>query len=182
MRREAPAPAPGGNRRSARSPKTSISSSPTLSMTAGCWSNLGAELTMPNSVTTRVNLSRSPISVLMLARQLSMTSRAASYRLSAFAGVHSYAFISMPTHVPNSPGGRRPRRSRAAVPRLGCRAIAESERLCKWLARRVVGRYVRDRRRIGRVRRSGVWVGLRDHSGWGLCGDDPIWPLTQPAA
>src|SRR6266566_3002047 len=62
-----------------RSPRISISRSDAPFITAGCSSKPGAELTMPSTLTIRVILSRSPISAFTLARQFSMTSRAAWY-------------------------------------------------------------------------------------------------------
>jgi hypothetical protein len=49
-------------------------------MTAGCWSNLGAEFDHAEQRDDTGELVEIADSVLMLARQLSMTSRAASYR------------------------------------------------------------------------------------------------------
>src|SRR5216683_2621316 len=61
-----------------RSPKISISKSDAPFITAGCCSKPGAELTMPSTLTIRVILSRSPVSAFTLAKQFSMTSRAAA--------------------------------------------------------------------------------------------------------
>jgi hypothetical protein len=64
--------------------------------------------------------------------------------------VHSYAFIRMPTHVPNSPVGRRPRRSRAAVHRFGCRQIADCADVLVVPTCGSIACRVRESRRAGR--------------------------------